>query len=144
MQADCREDTWTGGPGTTFFLPRGFTHTFRSVDGPATILFIVTPGRLDEFFLLRESGADPEASPTWRAGCSDVPRAQGGAVPRRPARKRAVDIQGRVGTDTSLENQGSPHVRAMCARGELNPHPRRDQDLNLACLPFHHSRVVPR
>ncbi len=30
----------------------------------------------------------------------------------------------------------------QCARGESNPHARRHQDLNLACLPFHHSRVM--
>lgn len=59
MQADCGEDRWTGGPGTTFFLPRGLTHTFRSIDGPATILFIITPGRLDEFFVLREQASSP-------------------------------------------------------------------------------------
>lgn len=59
MQAECGEDRWTGGPGTTFFLPRGLTHTFRSIDGPATILFIITPGRLDEFFVLREQAASP-------------------------------------------------------------------------------------
>ena len=45
--------------GTTAFLPRHLTHTFRSVDGPATILFIVTPGRLDEFFRMREEGMSP-------------------------------------------------------------------------------------
>jgi hypothetical protein len=32
----------------------------------------------------------------------------------------------------------------QCARGESNPHPSRDQDLNLACLPFHHSRAPQR
>ena len=47
------------GAGTTFFLPRGLTHTFRSVDGPATILFIITPGHLDEFFRLREQASSP-------------------------------------------------------------------------------------
>ena len=60
MQAECGDETWTGGPGTTFFLPRGLPHTFRSVDGPATILFIVTPGGLDEFFRLREQASSPE------------------------------------------------------------------------------------
>lgn len=59
MQVECGDDTWTGGPGTTFFLPRGLTHTFRSVDGPATILFIVTPGHLDEFFRAQEQVSDP-------------------------------------------------------------------------------------
>lgn len=59
MQAECGDDTWTGGPGTTFFLPRGLTHTFRSLDGPATILFIVTPGHLDEFFRLKDQASSP-------------------------------------------------------------------------------------
>lgn len=55
MEVDCGEDSWAGGPGTTFFLPRGLPHTFRSVGGPATIMFIVTPGHLDEFFRLKDS-----------------------------------------------------------------------------------------
>ncbi|WP_370325410.1 cupin domain-containing protein [Euzebya sp.] len=59
VQAECDDEVWTGGPGTTFFLPRGRTHTFRSIDGPATILFIITPGHLDEFFRLREEVTDP-------------------------------------------------------------------------------------
>lgn len=59
MQADCGDDRWTGGSGSTFFLPRGLTHTFRSVDGPATILFVVTPGHLDEFFRLKDELTDP-------------------------------------------------------------------------------------
>lgn len=55
LRVECGPDRWLGGPDTTFFLPRGLTHTFRSVDGPATILFIATPGRLDdEFFRRRE------------------------------------------------------------------------------------------
>lgn len=55
MAADCGEDTFEGGPGSTLFLPRGLTHTFRSIGGPATFLFIVTPGHLDEFFRAQES-----------------------------------------------------------------------------------------
>jgi quercetin dioxygenase-like cupin family protein len=64
IEAQCGGDTWTGGPGTTFFLPRGLTHTFRSVDGASTILFLVTPGHLDEFFRLKEeaSAADEVAA----------------------------------------------------------------------------------
>ncbi|OMQ15164.1 hypothetical protein A7K94_0211435 [Modestobacter sp. VKM Ac-2676] len=57
VAADCGDDTFTGGPGSTLFLPRGLTHTFRSVGGPATFLFIVTPGHLDEFFRAQESVA---------------------------------------------------------------------------------------
>lgn len=58
MEADCGDDTFTGGPGSTIHLPRGLTHTFRSVDGPATILFIVTPGHLDEFFRAKDEVSD--------------------------------------------------------------------------------------
>jgi hypothetical protein len=58
-EVECGDDRWVGGPGKTFLLPRGFAHTFRSVDGPATILFIVTPGRLDEFFRLKVTLANP-------------------------------------------------------------------------------------
>lgn len=54
MQAECGDDVFSGGPGATFFLPRGLTHTFRSIGGPATILFIVTPGHLDEFFRAKD------------------------------------------------------------------------------------------
>lgn len=54
MQAECGDDVFEGGSGSTFFLPRGLTHTFRSLDGPATILFVVTPGHLDDFFRAQE------------------------------------------------------------------------------------------
>lgn len=59
MEVECGPDTWSGGPGTTFFLPRGLLHTFRSLDGPATILFLVTPGNLDEFFRLKDQASSP-------------------------------------------------------------------------------------
>lgn len=58
IEATCGDDTWTGGPGTVCFMPRGLPHTFRSVHGPATILFLVTPGHLDDFFRLREHATD--------------------------------------------------------------------------------------
>ena len=60
MEVDCGDERWTGGTGSTFFLPRRLPHTFRSVDGPATILFIVTPGHLDEFFRLKDEVSDPQ------------------------------------------------------------------------------------
>lgn len=56
--ASAAEDTWSGGPGTVFFMPRGLPHTFRSLDGPATMLFLVTPGHLENFFRLREHAVD--------------------------------------------------------------------------------------
>ena len=61
MAVVCGEETWTGGPGTTFFLPRGVPHSFRSVRGPAEILFVITPGALDEFFRRRDTLDDPHA-----------------------------------------------------------------------------------
>jgi quercetin dioxygenase-like cupin family protein len=59
IEAACGDDVLRGGPGATLFLPRGLTHSFRSVDGPATILFIVTPGHLDEFFRLKDLATEP-------------------------------------------------------------------------------------
>lgn len=59
MEVECGADSWRGGPGTTFFLPRGLRHTFRSVNGPAAILFLITPGGLDEFFRLRDQATSP-------------------------------------------------------------------------------------
>lgn len=59
VEAECGPDTFTASTGATVFLPRGLTHTFRSVGGPATMLFIVTPGHLDEFFRLQEEASDP-------------------------------------------------------------------------------------
>jgi quercetin dioxygenase-like cupin family protein len=58
IECECGDDTWSGGPGTVFFMPRGLPHTFRSLDGPATILFLITPGHLDDFFRLRERAVD--------------------------------------------------------------------------------------
>lgn len=63
LEATCGEEKLTATVGGFIFLPRGYGHTFRSVDGPAEILFMVAPGRLDEFFLRRDrlvaEGADP-------------------------------------------------------------------------------------
>lgn len=63
LEATCGEETLTAATGGFIFLPRGYGHSFRSVDGPAEILFIVAPGRLDEFFMERDRlvavGADP-------------------------------------------------------------------------------------
>lgn len=58
IECECGQDTWSAGPGTVFFMPRGLSHTFRSIDGPATMLFLITPGHLDDFFRLREHAGD--------------------------------------------------------------------------------------
>ena len=59
VEAECGPDVFTASAGATVFMPRGLTHTFRSVGGPATMLFIVTPGHLDEFFRLKDEEVDP-------------------------------------------------------------------------------------
>lgn len=62
IEAECGDEVFTANEGDLVFLPRHFQHTFRSIDGPAEILFLVTPGRLDEFFVERDrlvsEGAD--------------------------------------------------------------------------------------
>lgn len=59
VEAVCGPDVSSATAGATVFLPRGLTHTFRSVGGAATMLFIVTPGHLDEFFRLKDQTSDP-------------------------------------------------------------------------------------
>lgn len=62
IEAECGDEVFTAHEGDLVFLPRHFRHTFRSIDGPAAILFMVTPGHLDEFFVERDrllaDGAD--------------------------------------------------------------------------------------
>lgn len=64
LEADCGDETFTAGPGSFVFMPRGLWHTFHSVDGPAEILFTAVPGRIDEYFVERDrlvaAGAEPE------------------------------------------------------------------------------------
>jgi uncharacterized RmlC-like cupin family protein len=50
LDVECGEDGFRAGPGSFVFLPRNLPHVFRSVDGPATALLIVTPGGLNEYF----------------------------------------------------------------------------------------------
>ena len=59
VEAKCGADVFLAPAGATVFMPRGLTHTFRSVGGLATILFIVTPGYLDEFFRLKDEAEAP-------------------------------------------------------------------------------------
>lgn len=62
IEAECGDEVFTATEGDLVFLPRHFQHTFRSIGGPAEILFLVTPGHLDEFFVERDrllaKGAD--------------------------------------------------------------------------------------
>lgn len=54
IEAECGRDTFTAPQGGFIFLPRGLRHTFRSIGGPAEILFLAVPGRIDEFFVERD------------------------------------------------------------------------------------------
>jgi mannose-6-phosphate isomerase-like protein (cupin superfamily) len=46
----CGDDRFRAEPGAFVFMPRKVPHEFRSPDGVATALLIVTPGGLDEYF----------------------------------------------------------------------------------------------
>jgi quercetin dioxygenase-like cupin family protein len=59
LHVECGEDRFEAGPGSFVFLPRNLPHRFRSIDGPATGLLIVTPGGLDEYFAELRATADP-------------------------------------------------------------------------------------
>ena len=59
VEVECGPDVFMASAGATVFMPRGLLHTFRSLGGPATMLFIVTPGHLDEFFRLQDQMDDP-------------------------------------------------------------------------------------
>jgi quercetin dioxygenase-like cupin family protein len=50
FEVGCGEDRFEAGPGSFVFLPRNLPHVFRTLDGPATALLIVTPGGLDTYF----------------------------------------------------------------------------------------------
>ena len=50
LAVECGDDRFQAGPGSFVFLPRNLPHVFRSVEGPATALLIVTPGGLDRYF----------------------------------------------------------------------------------------------
>lgn len=62
IEAECGNEVFTAAEGDLVFLPRHPQHTFRSIGGPAEILFLVTPGHLHEFFVeqdrLLAEGAD--------------------------------------------------------------------------------------
>lgn len=50
LAVECGEDRFEAGLGSFVFLPRNLPHTFRSIDGAASGLLIVSPGGLDRYF----------------------------------------------------------------------------------------------
>ena len=65
VRVECGDDVHEARTGSLACLPRGRPHTFGSVDGPARVLLVITPGGLDEFFAERDillaAGADRSA-----------------------------------------------------------------------------------
>lgn len=56
------DQSWTGGPGTLAFLPRGVPHGFRvEGDRPARFLILATPAGFEQFII--EAG-EPAQAPT--------------------------------------------------------------------------------
>ena len=60
LAVECGGDRFTATSGSFVFLPRTLPHTFHSVDGPARLLIIGTPGGLDEYFAALRVAAPEE------------------------------------------------------------------------------------
>ncbi len=63
----CGKQTWTAAAGDFVFLPRGVTHSYDVVHGPARKLIIAVPGGIEDFFDDLVNGVDP-ATLTHRHG----------------------------------------------------------------------------
>jgi quercetin dioxygenase-like cupin family protein len=63
LDIECGNDGFHAEPGSFVFLPRQIPHAFRTVDGPATALLIVTPGGLDEYFAELHAALNAKAEP---------------------------------------------------------------------------------
>ena len=63
LDIQCGDEEFYAEPGSFVFLPRHFPHAFRTVDGPATALLIVTPGGLDEYFAELHAALNANAEP---------------------------------------------------------------------------------
>ncbi|HEY3261569.1 MAG TPA: cupin domain-containing protein [Pseudonocardiaceae bacterium] len=61
LDVECGGDRFEAGPGSFVFLPRNLPHAFRTVGGPATVLLIITPGGLDEYFAELHAALDTSA-----------------------------------------------------------------------------------
>jgi mannose-6-phosphate isomerase-like protein (cupin superfamily) len=55
----CGDDVFEAGARSFVFLPRGVPHHFRTSSGPATMLLIVTPGGIEEYFREVRRTSDP-------------------------------------------------------------------------------------
>lgn len=77
LDVRCGEDRITAPAGSFVFLPRRVPHEFASVNGPARVLIIASPGGLDEYFAAlrtaHEAGADPDELARIRARHGIVP-----------------------------------------------------------------------
>jgi len=63
LEVTCGQDRFHAEPGAFVFLPRNVPHRLRSLDGPATILVIATPGGLAEYFADLRAAVRANASP---------------------------------------------------------------------------------
>lgn len=68
LDVTCGDDGFTSTAGSFVFLPRKVPHGFTSVDGPARLLIIATPGGLDEYFAALHTALQAQASPAEIAG----------------------------------------------------------------------------
>ncbi len=81
------------------------------------------------------------------AGCSGfmVGRALWGEAVRAPERDRSsAHRRCRPSPLRTTARPARPLRTVTCGRRESNPHSLRNQDLNLACLPFHHAHAARR
>jgi mannose-6-phosphate isomerase-like protein (cupin superfamily) len=88
----CGDDTFSAGPGSFTFLPRGIPHTFVvEGDEPARILSICSPGGFEQFFV--------------QAG---RPAADDGLPPAGPVDFAAL---ARIGSEYGVQFVGPPLAR---------------------------------
>ena len=60
----CGDETFTAGPGSYTFLPRGVPHTFRvEGDQPARLLSICSPGGFEAYFAAAGRPAEDDGLP---------------------------------------------------------------------------------
>jgi mannose-6-phosphate isomerase-like protein (cupin superfamily) len=58
LAVECGGDRFEAADRAFVFLPRNVPHAFHSVDGPARVLIIATPGGLDEYFAALRAAGD--------------------------------------------------------------------------------------